>query len=58
MKEEMVSIITNNDEMAGVIEEVKRKHTDIFYHKDQNKNIGKKNYFQLEKEKQDLSTQI
>lgn len=58
MKEEMVSIITNEDDVKEVIKKSKTPKNEFGTHKTMNKLQMKRNYYIFEKEKQELTSQI
>jgi hypothetical protein len=57
MKEEMVSIVTNEEDVTNMMKKLKNRSQENIT-KNQSKQHPKKNYFQLEREKQDLTMQI
>lgn len=59
MKEEMVGIVTNENQVQEMLKKVERISTKPSSQANkQNRQIVKKHYYQLEKEKQDLTAQI
>lgn len=57
MKEEMISIVTNEEDITNTMKKLKNRSQENIV-KNASKNHAKKNYFQLEREKQDLTSQI
>ena len=57
MKEEMVAIVTNEEDVTNFMKKVKYPSQENLS-KNASKPHAKKNYFQSEREKQDLTVQI